>query len=138
MCPMHWLLVAPHCYKKNQRQNLNHSVWPLLECCHFRKKNSNTISFKWKITFSASSRFWAQVLKKMFKGLLLNRDIQWVKLIKTPHIHTKFYILEKLSGFRKWQNSISGSDKAEIFIYKVPFTIHLLLELILNITNTKE
>ena len=40
----------------------------------------------------------------------------------------------KNTDFRKWQNSISGSDKNEIFIYKVPFTLNLLVELIHNCT----
>ena len=53
-----------------------------------------------------------------------------MKLTKTSHIHTKFYVLEKISGFQKWRNSIYGSDESEIFIYKV--------ELIHNSTNAKE
>ena len=55
-----------------------------------------------------------------------------------PHIHTKFYVLGNFSGFLKWQNSISGSDKTEIFIYRVPCTIHSLVELIHNSANAKE
>ena len=103
------------------------------------EKNSTTIFFWWNIKFSSCSRFWAQVLKRVFRGLLSNRDIQWVKLLKTPHIHTQlFYVLWNLSGVRKWQNSISGSDKIEIFIYKVSFTLHSVVKLIHNSTNEKE
>ena len=55
-----------------------------------------------------------------------------------PNIHTKFYVLGTFSGFQKQQSSISGSDKTDIFIYKVPFTLHLLVELTHNSTNAKE
>ena len=120
------------------QQNLNHSFRPLLEFCHFQKKNPTTIFFVKENIFFTSSRFWAQVLQKVHRGLLSKCDIQWVKLTKTPHIHTKFYILGNFSGFRKWQNSISQSDKTEISIYKVPFTLHALVELIHNSTNAKE
>ena len=50
---------------------------------------------------------------------------------KTPYIHTKFYVLGNFSGFRKWQNSISGSDETDI-------SLHSLVELIDNSTNEKE
>ena len=74
----------------------------------------------------------------MFSGLLSNRDIQWMKLTKRPHNHSKLYFLEKFSCVQKWQNSSSGSDKIKIFIYKVSFTLHLLVELIHNSTIAKE
>ena len=130
-----WLLIAT---KNNQPTKPKYSFWSLLEFCHFRKKNSTTIFFLLKIKFSSSWRFWAQVLKKVYRGLLSNRDIQWVKLIKTIHIHTQFYFLGNFSGVRKWRNSISGSDKIEIFIYKVSFTLLSVVELIHNSTNAKE
>ena len=50
----------------------------------------------------------------------------------------KIIRLGKFSGFLKWQNPISGSNKPEIFIYKVPFTFHSLVELIHNSTNAKK
>ena len=124
--------------KNNQQQNLNHSFWPLLEFCHFRKKILPPYFFDGKSNFlqiiDSEPWFW----KKVWRGLLSNRDIQWVKLIKTPHIRTTFYFLGIFSGFRKWQNFISGSDKTEIFIYKVPFTLHSMVEVIHNSTNAKE
>ena len=73
----------------------------------------------------------------MFRGLLSNRDIQWVKLTKTYSIFF-FNVFGNFSGVRKWRNSISGSDETKIFIYKVPFTLHSLVELIHNSTNAKE
>ena len=80
----------------------------------------------------------AQVLKKVFWGLLSNHDLQWIKLTKRLHIYTKIYVFGNFSGVRKWQNSSSGSDETKIFIYKVPFTLHPLVELIQNSTNAKE
>ena len=50
----------------------------------------------------------------------------------------KFYVLGNFSGFRKWQNSVSGSDKTEILVYKLPITLHSLVELIHNSTNANE
>ena len=44
----------------------------------------------------------------------------------------------KIFRFPEVTNPISGSDKTEIFIYKVPFTLQLLVELIHNSTNAKE
>ena len=118
-----WLLTVT---KIINQQTLNHSFFlPLLEFCHFQKKNLTNFFFLWKIKFSVSSRFWAQGLKKVFRGLLPNHDIQWVKLTEIPHIHTKFYVLGIFWGVRKWQNSIFGSDETKIFIYKVPFTPQL-------------
>ena len=116
--------------KKINQQNLNNCWGPLLEFCHLR-------IFFYRLIFFMEKSFWAQVLKNVFRGLLSNHDIQWVKLTQTPQIHTKFYILGNFSGFQKWQNSISGSDETEIFIYKVPFTLHLLVELIHNSTICK-
>ena len=130
-CSVHWLLVAPHCYKIINQQNLNHSFFlPLLEFCHFRKKIWVTFFFWWKIKFSVSFRFWAQVLKKVFRGLLPNHDIQWVKWTKIPHIHTKLFVLGSFWGVRKWRNSIFWGDETKIFIYKVPFTPQLCHEYI--------
>ena len=74
----------------------------------------------------------------MFSGLMSNRDIQLMKLTKRRHNHTKLYFLGNFSCVRKWQNSSSGSDKTKIFIYKVSFTLHLLVELIHNSTIAKE
>ena len=54
------------------------------------------------------------------------------------HINKKFYVFGKFSGVWKWRNYISGSDKTKIFIYKVPFTLHSLGELIHYSTNAKE
>ena len=124
-CSVHWLLVAPHCYK---------TLIIVFFVATFRvlslPEKNFTNFFLWKIKFSVSSRFWAQVLKKVFRGLLPNHDIQWVKLTEIPHIHTKFYVLGNFWGVRKWQNSIFGSDKTKIFIYKVPFTPQLWQEYI--------
>ena len=112
---------------------------PLLGFRHFRKKILPPYFFWWKTTFSASPRFLAQVFKKVFRGLLSNGDIQWIKLTKRPLNHTTIFVLGNFSRFRKWQNSSSGSDETKIFfIYKVPFTLHLLVELIHNSTNAKE
>ena len=129
--------MAPHCYKK-----LSTNKTLIIFFGHFKSfvtsKKILPPYFLLKIKFSASSRFWAHVFKKVFRGLLSNHDIQWVKLTKTPHIHTKFYILGNFSGVRKWRNSISKSYKTEIFIYNVPFTLHSLVQLIPNSTNAKE
>ena len=121
------------------QQNRIHSFWPLLEFRHFRKIYSTTIYFCWwKIKFSASSRFWVQVLNKVLGVRRQTVTYNECKKIKTPHIHTKSYILGNFSGFRKWRNSISGRDKTEIFIYKVLFTLYSLVERIHNSTNAKE
>ena len=61
-----------------------------------------------------------------------------MKLIKTPHIYTKFYVLGNFPSFRKCRNSISGSEETDIFIYKVPFTLHSLIELIHNSKRRKK
>ena len=120
------------------QQNLNHRFFSkFLGFVTSGKKFYHHIFFV-KPTFFASFRFLAQVLKKVFRGLLSNRHIQWMKLTKRTHIHTKFNVLENWSGVRKWQNSSSGNDKTKIFIYKVPFTLHPVFELINNITKAKK
>ena len=119
----------------------NHNHWFLAT---FRvlslpeKKFYRHIFFKRKPKFSASPRFPSQVFKNVFWGLLTNRDIQWIKLTKRPYNHTNFYIFWNFSGVRKWLNSSSGSDETKLLIYKVPFTLHPLVELIHNTTNAKE
>ena len=55
----------------------------------------------------------------------------------TSHSY-KIYVLGNLWCVRKWQNSISGRDETDIFIYKVPLTLHLLDKIIHNINNAKE
>ena len=134
---MHYLLVAPQ--KKINQQNLNHGFFAIFRVLSLPKKNSTIIYLFWLTTkFSSSPRFLSQVLKKVFRGLLSNRDIQWMKCTERPHNHTKFYVLGNFLGVRKWQNSSSGSDKTKNLIYKVPFTLHTLVELIHNSTNAKE
>ena len=121
------------------QQNINHTFFPTFMVFSLSEKNSTTIFFfGWKTKISASPIFLAQVYKNMFRGLLSSRDIQWMKLTKRPHNNTKFYVFEKFSGVRKWRNSSSGSHKTKIFIYKVPFIHHLLVELFHNSTNAKE
>ena len=127
-----WLLTA---IKIINQQNLDHQFFPIFRVSSLPEKISTTIFFNGKP--NASSRFLAQVLKKVFWGLLSNFSIQWIKLTKRPYNHTKFFVLVNFSGFRKWQNSSSGSDETKIFIYKVPFTVHPLVELIHNSTNPK-
>ena len=124
---MHWLLVAPHCYKKINQQNLNHSFWPILEFRQFReKKFYHHIFLDGKSNFrqvlDSDPRFWKRCSGVCCQTVTYN-EWNWPK-----------HLIFKLN----WGNSISGSDKTEIFIYKVPFTLHLLVELIHNRTIAKE
>ena len=51
----------------------------------------------------------------------------------------KILLFWKFSGVRKRQNSSSGGGSDEkIFIYKVPFNLYSLVELIHNSTNAKK
>ena len=60
-----------------------------------------------------------------------------MNLTNRPDNHKLIFFWNFL-GFRKKQNSISGSKKTNICIDKLPFTLHLLVGLIHNSTTAKE
>ena len=63
----------------------------------------------------------------------------WGKTKFSPsHNHTHFYGFGNLSGFLKWRNSNSRSDKTKTIFYKVSFNVHWLVGLIYNSTISKQ
>ena len=103
------------------------------------EKNSTTIFFFDEIStflkvLDSESRFWKRCSGFCCQTVTYN-EWNWPKHLIYIQIFTFWEIF---SGFRKWQNSISGNDKTEILIYKVSFPLHSLVELIQNSTNAKE
>ena len=87
-------------------------------------------------------RLFALILK-MCSGFHLPTVIysEWIWPTDLKIIHN-FALLDCFSGFREWQNSISGSYKTKTFIDNVPFTIIVYLSHVgwamHNITTAKE
>ena len=105
---IHWFMLAPHYFQKQfHQQHLNHWVFASFRVLSLPE----------------------QILPLYFF---------WGKTNCSPsHNHKQFYYFEKLSGFWKQQNSNSWIDKTKTIIYKVPFTVHLMVGLMHNSTTPK-
>ena len=135
---MHWFLAAPHCCTQKRITQQHRFFWTLLGVLHFRNFFLPPYFCLGQFNIFPRPSFYTQVLKKVFRGLLSNHYIQWISFTNKPRNQPPIYVFWNLSGVRKWPNSISGSDKTTIFIYNVPFTLHPLIRLMQNITNTQE
>ena len=89
-----WFLLALHYYKKRfYQQHLNHWFVATFRVSSLPEKKFYHHIFFWgKTELSPSPRLYAQVLKKVFRGSLSNRHIQWMNLTKRPGNHNQFQI----------------------------------------------
>ena len=123
---IHWFLLASHYYKKINQHRLNH--W------FFRVSSLPEKKFYQHIFFEGKANF-LQVLDFLLR--IQKNYKQWMNLTDRPGNHTQVYDFRMFSGFWEWQNSNPGSDQSKIFIDHGPFTLHMLVGLMHNITTAK-
>ena len=119
------------------QQHLNHWFFATFRIVWLLDKNLTINSFFWRehLIFSKSSTLWSGFFY-VSMGSLSNRFKQWMNLISRPSNHENFYNLKTiwLPGVTK----LKFCQETKIFIDKVPFTLHLLVRVMYNRTNSKE
>ena len=97
---LYWFLLAP-CYYKNNQQTATKSFFTsLLQFHHYGKKYIPPYFFRENQLLPYSQPLCSD-FKKVFRGSLSNRYIQWMNLTNRPGKHTQFHIFGNFQGVWK-------------------------------------
>ena len=96
--------------KRINKWHLNPTLFDTSRVLSLLKKFFHHIFWGGNFFFLLCLRFYAQFLKRVFRGLLSNQNIQWMSLTNKPGNQLRFYVFGKFSVVLKCQKSISGSD----------------------------